>query len=880
MVTKTLLALAWGLLNSGEPQQILIDHYTSGIIQGVQGEDIHLPKSAPRDRKPVIVAVLDTGVDTNHSALKNALSLPGYNAITGSSDIQDSHGHGTHISGIIAARPDETGFRGVSESALILPIKVVQTGPNAPIRPQDLSAGAGTALTENVAKGIEKAIERGAQVIHLSLAWPASIHSKRVDDAIARAAANQVIIVASAGNDSTLARVYPCVYESVICVGAQGPDGAFTHFSNHGPMVDLLAPGISILSTWPLNKAPVTFAGGIGHEFRNGTSMAAPFVSGAIAELLSRGLSPDEVRNRILLGTRKTKTETRFRSNTPQNFSALAKSNPKTARFGNLDIEGALSLAPRSFIHPKKKEELLLEWDGLNSDLDSQIDWVNDWIDAKAVTIRIGNQVTRISRFKSHSMISIPIHLSITPNTESSLVLKAEVQDDDGHHEAYDIPISLVRRVTVLHPPKEALVDEVEGLEADPTLIFRSVLNVPVGSAPRYGVLKSDPRGVSMRLMEQNRVGTERVIDGFTPDQLLNLYALSSGGYSAVFFKQEPKDPRPSFYFYTFDSNFSLLRKESLGTDTTVLSERFQWISVNGVPSPLWISLGFTPKEDLPPFDPWNPKDQDVKRPRVYFMDQGKLRTVLLKKTETPLTLLSQGRVLVTEGSDYLQTYSILHLNEGKVIERSPLSLPHYRMLIGATFGPAPERLDSRPPSGTVVTTSSSPGNLRVSLIESLSADSAPVFDRELIRPTPLDSFVSVLGAFQKGPDASFFIESHYDLYFDRGPEKPLLSTSLNRYSYIPSLIFARSFFPVGLHAQNKENLSALYVPATLANGNISEIIVADESAQSLTRPVRFRFTTDESCTTIGNLIPATETTPAYQSFFCGKNWIRVPLSP
>jgi hypothetical protein len=260
----------------------------------------------------------------------------------------------------------------------------------------------------------------------------------------------------------------------------------------------------------------------------------------------------------------------------------------------------------------------------------------------------------------------------------------------------------------------------------------------------------------------------------------------------------------------------------------------------------------------------------------VYFLDQGSLRVVRLKKSETPLALLSDARILVTEGSDYLQTYSVLKIREGEVIDRSPLSLPEYRMLIGAVFGNKPEHLGAFPSSGTVVTTPSAPGNLRVSLIDAALKDS---FDRDLIRPTPLDSFVSVLGAFQKNSDASFFIESHYDLYFDRGPDRPLLSTSLNRYSYIPSMIFARSFFPVAITTEGQAKLPALYVPATVANGNISEIIVADEASEGLRRPLRFRFTSDETCQMIGNLIQASEISPAYQAFICGKRLVRVPLT-
>ena len=91
-----LTRLSWGMKNLGDHQQILIDHYTSGIILGVPGEDIHPLSMQGLPRRSVTVAVLDTGIDDSHPALAGVTVKPGFNAINSSSDVKDSHGHGTH----------------------------------------------------------------------------------------------------------------------------------------------------------------------------------------------------------------------------------------------------------------------------------------------------------------------------------------------------------------------------------------------------------------------------------------------------------------------------------------------------------------------------------------------------------------------------------------------------------------------------------------------------------------------------------------------------------------------------------------------------------------------------------------------------------------
>ncbi len=875
MVTNLMLAasLAWGISNTGDSQQVLIDHYTSGIIQGIAGEDIHPLVNTGQEKQKVTVAVLDTGVDATHPRLKNSLILPGYNAITGSSDVKDTHGHGTHISGIIAARGLDDGFNGVSDHAMILPIKVVQTGPNAPIRPQDIVGDAGTALTENVAKGITEAVKRGAQIIHLSLAWPATIHSLKVDQAVALAKSKNVLIVSSAGNDSTLAQVYPCIYEEVICVGAHGPDGAFSHFSNYGPMVDLLAPGISILSTWPMNKNPVTFAGQVGYEFRNGTSMAAPFVTGALAELISLGYSPGEARARILIGTRTTREASLFRSEVKGRFSQKESEQKKASRFGNLDLTLATAIAPSPLITPVNKGVIQVNWDGSSPTVEVPISWRNQWQTAKHGTITISDQKFKFDTFETNSTFDTSIRIPIHPDHDSNLTLEAQIESEGFTQNRIQIPVSIIRLLTRTTLPRESQVEPVDGMNVDRDYSVRSVINADDYSRADFVIVKDYSNEVQLSLIQGSKRISTFSAKGLDSGSLLNVYRLPDQSYCAIFSKMKAGAPRPDFVLDYLDSGFQAQKEVKIGTDLTVLSENFKWVKVNGAFTPLWISLGFTPKPDLPPYDPWNPSAKDLKSPKVFFIDQGALRVVHLSRDQIPLQILPDHRILVSSGNSYLQNYSLLTLTDGAITHQEPLTLSAYRMLLGLAPGQETIRFDGKQSGSILLAGGSVPGSLRLSLL----GDSKLNFDQTLYRTSPLDSLVSVLGAFADEQKSGFFIETHFDLlYYSTRLPNPL-STSLNRYSYIPSMIFSKGFYPVLV--KSKTNAEAgIYIPATLANGMTSEIIVADEEQKQLRHPVKYHFKTDSSCTGLGNLIPARADDSAYQVFWCGTDLVKIPL--
>ena len=211
-----------------------------------------------RGKDTVVVAVVDTGVDYTHPDLVGRVDTANdHDFVNGDSDAMDDNGHGTHVSGIIAATADNgIGGAGVAPECRILPVKVLD------------SKGSGDTI--GVAAGIRYAADAGAKIINLSLAGPSDA---TMGDAVAYAQDKGCIVVAAAGNDGLGSASYPAGYDQVIGVGATDPTNARAAFSNHGIGVDIAAPGVNILST--------TLGG--GYESLSGTSMASPFVSGVTA---------------------------------------------------------------------------------------------------------------------------------------------------------------------------------------------------------------------------------------------------------------------------------------------------------------------------------------------------------------------------------------------------------------------------------------------------------------------------------------------------------------------------------------------------------------------------------------------------------------------
>jgi membrane-anchored mycosin MYCP len=234
-----------------------------------------------------VVAVVDTGVDGNHPQLRGGTVLAGIDLLAPDNRPADvaCDTHGTNVAGVIAGqRSDETGFVGLTPAAKILPVKIAdRTIINAAV---DAKA---------IATGIAWAASQRADVINISI--PVFADDPDLRTAVAGAIASGIVIVAAVGdngdrNGNDAPTPYPAAYPGVIGVGAVDVHGVGAATSQRGTYVDLMAPGVGILTTQL----------GSGHAVVGGTGYAAAFVSAAAALVLARwpGLDPAEVEHRLI----------------------------------------------------------------------------------------------------------------------------------------------------------------------------------------------------------------------------------------------------------------------------------------------------------------------------------------------------------------------------------------------------------------------------------------------------------------------------------------------------------------------------------------------------------------------------------------------------
>ncbi|WP_051323865.1 S8 family serine peptidase [Candidatus Solirubrobacter pratensis] len=259
----------WALDNTGQSVNGPYDgqHYSNQT--GTPDADIDAPEAWARSRGAgVTVGVVDTGVDSGNLDLAGQIDTSlGYDWVDGGAP-DDANGHGTHVSGTIAALADNSiGVAGVAPDAKLAELRVLDANGGG-----DLSS---------VAAAFAYAGEHGLRIVNASLGGP---DSAAVGQAIARYP-NTLYIVA-AGNDGAdddgSSPSYPCAYPyaNVICVGASDNRDQPAIFSNFGKTsVDLFAPGVGILSTW---KGP-----GQVYSDDSGTSMASPHVAGVAALALA-----------------------------------------------------------------------------------------------------------------------------------------------------------------------------------------------------------------------------------------------------------------------------------------------------------------------------------------------------------------------------------------------------------------------------------------------------------------------------------------------------------------------------------------------------------------------------------------------------------------
>ena len=231
-----------------------------------------------RGNPEVLVAVLDTGINTCHEDLHGQIAAEA--RFVDSPSCDDKHGHGTHIAGIIASHENGWGATGVAPESRLLNVKVADD--------------TGKCKASDLSEGITWAADNGASVINISI--EISEKSGKLEEAINYAWNEGCLVIGAAGNDGSQSPVYPAAYENCVAVAATDRSDTLALLSNHGEWVDMAAPGSGIYSTLPDNH--------YGHK--TGTSFACAHVSGAAALLFDilvdtdgNGRLNDEVREAL-----------------------------------------------------------------------------------------------------------------------------------------------------------------------------------------------------------------------------------------------------------------------------------------------------------------------------------------------------------------------------------------------------------------------------------------------------------------------------------------------------------------------------------------------------------------------------------------------------
>jgi subtilisin family serine protease len=243
------------------------------------------------DGTGITVAVVDTGVDYGHDDLRGHL-LPGHDFVDNDDDAQDADGHGTHVSGIIAALHGNGGTNGVAPGAKILPVRVLDEN--------------GFGDDDGVVAGIKWAVDHGAKVINLSLGDASDqVFGPSLSDAVNDAWKAGSICVIAAGNEFVTSSAFTDE-PAVIVTATNRSDGSPSYASGVGDARwGIAAPGgeiptpvteqDAIISTYWVNGEKDEYA------YLAGTSQAAPHVSAALAILLSTGkFTPAQAVQRLL----------------------------------------------------------------------------------------------------------------------------------------------------------------------------------------------------------------------------------------------------------------------------------------------------------------------------------------------------------------------------------------------------------------------------------------------------------------------------------------------------------------------------------------------------------------------------------------------------
>ncbi|MEX1018249.1 MAG: S8 family serine peptidase, partial [Litorilinea sp.] len=282
-------------------------HSNTGQTGGTAGADVGAPAGwqVTTGSTDVIMAVIDTGIDYNHEDLipnlwVNPQECPqgygncvadgvdddgsgyaddfyGVNTINDTGDPMDDFGHGTHVAGVMAARANNNlGIAGLNWEGRIVACKFLGASGGGTI--------AGAVKCFNYIRHLRNQMD--LNVVLTNNSWGGGGYSQALEDAMA--GPDQPLHIAAAGNGNTSSLHYPAGFDlpNLIAVASTDHNDQYSNFSNWGDWVHLAAPGSNIFSTVPTGQCPMCDSS--GYAAASGTSMASPYVAGAIGLIAAR----------------------------------------------------------------------------------------------------------------------------------------------------------------------------------------------------------------------------------------------------------------------------------------------------------------------------------------------------------------------------------------------------------------------------------------------------------------------------------------------------------------------------------------------------------------------------------------------------------------
>lgn len=923
----------WGLSNQGEDQILDLDPVKTYRVPGVRGQDIRLPFKNATTNKKIIVAVLDTGIDKTHPDLQGKIlrkeseckALEKFNKCTeesdratcekkwmttsnpevdldkngypmdcegwsllgpvnasdlmGKPDFGDDQGHGTHVAGIIAAsRENSVGVMGVSNQVQILPVQVIGIQPTEPIKPMSIDphesqlAGKNQSLGDLLARGVLYAMRSGAQVINFSLGWPQARDSEFMRDVIAEAQKQGVIIVAAAGNDSTRALLRPCAYPGVICVAAHGPDGALAHFSNFGSGVDLAAPGINILSTYPEEKRSVRFRAVHGYEFLSGTSQAAPFVTGVVADLLAHGVPKEEIYPRLILGSRKPEKNLALieGSSHLQGQSRPVETKSKYILSGLMDVQSSLQINKQPLLLPINKESVEISWDRKSKKFTYQFPVKNFWQDISFADVKIQAQYR-----KNHAESIRPQLNSIRFVETGSLWKMGEVRHVEVVSEITDSDNSDQSRI----PSELELIVYLKAKEKIQTFLVESEIVVPLTSDTTgkdiidfklsgipekrfdfipvdevwdrrpefqdYVLVSQEGKKWELSLLQQKngtyaRLGPVQIsVFGDTEKIRSQVSRVLQNGKTYYILslledlseEEEPKASPMTLHF--FDENFKRVQTIKYDSELAQIPYAYFWMSLQGQRVPAWVGFGKDPEARRGLREIWeNPNNDEQSKLRFYYVTtEGQVKAVqkyegfdiidVIEPTQeqksngiVPL-LLAKNRGTEFKPS-YIYDFAVAEIKDGEVSRFKALEffgrLNSFRNLLDTRVDKI-HNLD-RNTEKYAGTFWFSEGRAREQKLSIYLNSSFNFKDFDLLAlDNVFDSALWVRAVFSGAHRQGAFVLTNSEIQFHDLKSGKALGRSFERYTFFPDSFMTNAYFPITLVDQKKSEslLPALF---------------------------------------------------------------------